>query len=146
LATWPTWGTGWRRAVAGSVAAKPFGHLRVRPFRDNLLDKPNAECMVSIDQYACLNQIEGIAQADDLGQPLSASIYERNTPAAVEDAEAGVLGSNTEIAPASQFHTACQAITMNSSYGRLEDIRDTGETHRTRLISTGASHQAFNVL
>lgn len=86
--------------------------------------------MSGVDKHARLNQIEGVAQADDSGQPLGAPIYEGNTPAAVEHAELRVAGCDTKVTPAGQFQTASQAVTVHGRYGRLVEVSDVADTHR----------------
>ncbi len=116
------------------------------PLWHNLLYKPDAECVIGIDEHACLNQIEGVAQPNDSGQPLGAPVHEGNTPAAVEHAKLRVAGRDTKVTPAGQLQAASHAITVYGRYGRLVEVCDVADTHRARLPSASASRKAMDVL
>jgi ubiquinone/menaquinone biosynthesis C-methylase UbiE len=85
---------------------------------------PDPQSTVSVDHDAGLDQIECVAQTDDPGQALCASIDERHAPAAGGVAETGTGTSDAKIAPAGQLQATGQAVAVDRRNGRLLQVRN----------------------
>jgi len=122
-----------------TVKAPEEGRAHHLPELKDLVTRSSLSARVKERARAVL---ERLAQADDAGQALGAPVYQGYTPAAVEDAEAGVPGSNAKVAPAGQLQSARQAIAVDGSYRRLGKVRDVADAHRSILFGTGTAYQA----
>ena len=100
---------------AGEIDGLPVGLQVAARFRDDerplqrlllrhqLLHQSDAHRVLRVDQRAGLDQVEGIAGADDARQSLGTAIDEGDAPAPVQDTELRVTRCDAEVAPAGQL-------------------------------------------
>ena len=118
-------------------SAWPLGH--------DFLGQADQLCAVGVDLHAGLDQPQGVAHAHDAGQALGAAVGQGKAPALVEQAEAGVVGHDPEIAPARQFHAAGQTPAVDGGDRGLARVQQ-GEAHRPGGVGVGVLPELAHAL
>ena len=75
-----------------------------------------------------------ITEADNVRQPLSASVGKRHVPSAAEDSKLSMFGCDAEIGQAGQFQASRKSCAIDSADDRLEYVGLPSVTHETRPI------------